>query len=191
MVKKEIKKKTLIKPKKTTAKPKKRVLKKAKAIGPKKEKKQTKIEIGELPKIISTGTKKAQTLARKFIYKIGRRKESSARVKLFSGTGEIKINNKDYKQYFPTFELQQTIESPLVLVGQRDKCNIQVKVSGGGIRGQAEAIRLGIARCLKQRNIMFRIPLKKAGFLTRDSREKERKKYGLKRARRAPQWQKR
>lgn len=184
--------KKVTKKSKIAKKPKKRVSKKAKALGLKKEEKVVKTEekLKELPKKEILAKKPAIPF-RKFIYKIGRRKEATAQVRLFSGKGGIVVNNKDFKKYFPTFELQQIVESPFLLVGQRDKCDAQIKTSGGGIKGQAEAVRLGIARCLKQRNIMFRVPLKKAGFLTRDPREKERKKSGLKRARRAPQWQKR
>lgn len=128
---------------------------------------------------------------RRFIESVGRRKRAVAVVRLQSGTGKATINNKEVNQYFLRPELQQKVWAPLVLVGQRDKCDITAKVMGGGANGQAEAIRMALARNLKLRNIMFRGPLKKAGFLKRDEREKERKKYGLKRARRAPQWSKR
>lgn len=195
MVKELIKKKTIKKTAKERAvkiikeaapkKPKKRVLRKAKALGVEKE---VKIEKKPEPK---KPVFEKKPFVKKFISKIGRRKEASARIKLTSGVGSIMVNGIDYKKYFPYFEFQQIIESPLTAVGQKGKCDVQARVLGGGKRGQAEAIRLAIARCLKQRNIMFRVPLKKAGFLTRDAREKERKKYGLKRARRAPQWQKR
>jgi small subunit ribosomal protein S9 len=129
---------------------------------------------------------------RDYIYTKGGRKEATALVKLFpQGQGEILINEKDYREYFPYFELQQIVEAPLKLIKQKDKFNLSIKVSGGGKRGQAEAIRHGIARALIKLNPLFRKPLKKAGFLKRDPRAKERKKPGLKRARRAPQWQKR
>ncbi len=128
---------------------------------------------------------------RRYIVSVGRRKRATAVVRLQSGTGKVTINNKELNRYFLRPELQQKVWAPLVLVGQRDKCDVIAKVMGGGPNGQAEAIRMGLARNLKQRNIMFRAPLKKAGFLERDQREKERKKYGLKRARRAPQWSKR
>ncbi len=129
---------------------------------------------------------------KKYFYGKGGRKESIALVRIFpNGKGEFLINKKDYKIYFPYFEFQDVILSPLKLVGLEDKVDISVKVKGGGKRAQAEAIRHGIARGLLKFNSNFRSPLKKAGFLTRDSRVKERKKPGLKRARRAPQWSKR
>jgi small subunit ribosomal protein S9 len=198
-VKKTVKKKTvkvkkdasIEKKKETTEKPKKRVLRKAKAQGLEKaeiEVKKEKIQKKEIKKEV---LKKPAVFMRKFVSSLGRRKEATALVKLSTGSGKIVINNKELKQYFPIFEHQQIIESPAVIVGQRDKCDFEIKIKGGGKRGQAEAARLAIARCLKRRNIMFRVPLKKAGFLTRDAREKERKKYGLKGARRAPQWAKR
>lgn len=129
---------------------------------------------------------------KRYIYTRGGRKEATALVKLFpTGHGEILINGKDYKEYFPHFELQQIVEAPLKLIKQKDKLDLFIKIKGGGKRGQAEAIRHGISRALVAFNPIFRRPLKKVGFLTRDARVKERKKPGLKRARRAPQWQKR
>lgn len=103
----------------------------------------------------------------------------------------ITINGKDYKQYFPIFEYQEIVSAPLKSVGQSDKLDIEVRVRGGGKRGQSEAVRHGISRALVNLNPNFKKNLRRAGFLTRDARVKERKKYGLKRARRAPQWQKR
>lgn len=127
-----------------------------------------------------------------YLYAVGRRKEAIATVKLYkNGKGHITVNGKLYSEYFSTDELRQIVSSPLRSVGQADKVDIEARVFGGGLRGQAEAIRLGIARALIQLNINFKKNLRKAGFLTRDPRVKERKKYGLKRARRAPQWQKR
>ncbi len=123
---------------------------------------------------------------------VGRRKTASAQVKLFlNDGGQILINGRDLKEYFPTFYLQKIVLSPLELVKCGDKFRILVKVKGGGKNSQAEAIRHGIARALVLFNPDFRKKLKKAGFLKRDPRMKERKKPGLKRARRAPQWQKR
>ncbi|MDA2921672.1 30S ribosomal protein S9 [Patescibacteria group bacterium AH-259-L07] len=122
----------------------------------------------------------------------GKRKSSIARVQFFSsGKGEISINKRSIKDYFPVFELQKSVTSPLVLLKQDKKFTFRIRVHGGGIRGQAEAARLGIARALSELNPEWRKPLKKAGFLKRDPRKKERKKPGLKRARRAPQWAKR
>lgn len=127
-----------------------------------------------------------------YLCAVGRRKCGIAQVKVNkNGKGIITVNGKDYKQYFPFFEFQEIVTAPLRSVGQSDKLDVEVKVNGGGKRGQAEAIRLGISRALINLNQNFKKNLRRAGFLTRDSRVKERKKYGLKRARRAPQWQKR
>ena len=114
----------------------------------------------------------------------GKRKCAIAQVKLFSGRGEIIVNGKPYQEVFPRYEHRRTIEH----VG---KFNVEVKVNGGGISGQADAIRHGIARALVKANEQFKPLLRQEGLLTRDSRVKERKKYGLKRARKAPQYTKR
>ncbi|MEW6407196.1 MAG: 30S ribosomal protein S9 [Patescibacteria group bacterium] len=177
--------------KKADTAPKKRILRKAKAFGLKKEVKIEKKLEAKKPEFKKKISAPRPQFIRKFVSALGRRKEATARAKLSTGSGKIIINNKELKEYFPIFEHQQIVESPLAVVGQRDKCDLQIKIEGGGKGGQAEAARLAISRCLKIRNIMFRVPLKKAGFLTRDAREKERKKYGLKGARRAPQWAKR
>ncbi len=130
--------------------------------------------------------------APRYFYAVGRRKTSRAIVRLFTrGTGEILVNRADWKKYFPTAQFQQIIEKPLNEVGQRNNVNVQVMVEGGGKNGQAGAVSLGIARALLKLNPVFRRALRRHGFLTRDSREKERKKYGLKKARRAPQFAKR
>jgi len=130
--------------------------------------------------------------AAKYIETIGRRKTSRARIRLWTkGDKVILVNEKSYKEYFPSFELQQIVTSPLALIKLMDKFRITVRVSGGGIHSQAEAVRHGIARALVRFNSDFRKKLRRAGFLTRDPRMRERKKFGLKRARRAPQWQKR
>ena len=127
----------------------------------------------------------------KYYEAVGRRKTAIARVRLFTkGTG-ISVNDKPYEEYFPLVELQKIAEAPLRKMKVSDKFKVSVKVLGGGSRGQAEATRHGISRVLVKFNEDFRKRLKKAGFLTRDPREKERKKYGLKGARRAPQWSKR
>ncbi len=129
---------------------------------------------------------------RKYIRAVGSRKEASAQVHLFvNGKGEITVNGKPYAQYFPYFEFQQIVLDPLREVGQSDKIDVSVKVAGGGMRGQAEATRHGLALALTKLNENFKRALRKAGYMTRDSRMKERKKPGLKGARRAPQWQKR
>lgn len=127
-----------------------------------------------------------------YIYALGRRKTAIAQTRLFpGGTGEIKVNGKDYQKYFTVYEQRAELLSPLKAVGQDDKVNINLKVYGGGMRGQAGAARLGIARALMLMNPAFRLSLKQLGFVTRDPREKERKKYGLKKARKGPQWAKR
>lgn len=126
------------------------------------------------------------------IWATGKRKNAVATVRFFSkGQGEIVVNKRTVKEYFPVFELQQTVLAPLKLLKQEKNFRFYIKVKGGGIRGQAESIRLGIARALILFNPEWRKELKSAGFLRRDARKKERKKPGLKRARRAPQWAKR
>lgn len=128
----------------------------------------------------------------KFIYAVGRRKEAKARVRLTEiGTGKFLVNERGVNAYFPTFMLQELIMAPLKLTGQEKNHDIFIKVIGGGTQGQAEAVRHGISRCLIKWNAEYRPALKKAGFLKRDPRTKERKKFGLKKARRAPQWAKR
>jgi small subunit ribosomal protein S9 len=122
---------------------------------------------------------------------IGRRKTSVARLYLSSGKGEFKVNNRDLKEYFP-FEIYQTIvKQPLVLVDEDGNFDMKINVAGGGMKGQAEAIRLAISRALTEINPEHRPPLKKEGFLTRDPRMVERKKPGRRKARRAFQFSKR
>jgi len=121
----------------------------------------------------------------------GRRKEAIARVRLIPGTGQWKINGRALEDYFPNKVHQQIVNEPLKTLDVADRYDILVRVSGGGISGQAGAVRLGIARALLETDDEARPPLKKAGFLTRDPRVKERKKYGLKKARKAPQYSKR
>lgn len=126
------------------------------------------------------------------IWGTGKRKTSIAQVQCFpQGEGKILINERTLENYFPIFELKKIVLDPLKLLNKEKAFDFKIKVKGGGIRGQAEAIRLGIARSLVLFNQEWRKELKSAGFLKRDSRIKERKKPGLKRARRAPQWQKR
>ncbi len=124
-------------------------------------------------------------------YGTGRRKSSVARVYITPGTGKVTINKKDMDDYFGLETLKIIVRQPLEVTGTADKYDVKVTVHGGGFTGQAGAIRHGIARALNKADEDFRPALKKAGFLTRDSREKERKKYGLKKARRAPQFSKR
>ena len=126
-----------------------------------------------------------------FNYGTGRRKHSVARVRLYSGTGNIKINNRTMDDYFGLDTLKVIVNQPLVLTDLVGNFDIHVNVVGGGVSGQAGAIRHGISRALLDVNPELRPALKKAGFLTRDPRMKERKKYGLKGARRAPQFSKR
>ena len=124
-------------------------------------------------------------------YGTGRRKSSVARVYLLSGKGNVTINKKDIDNYFGLETLKVIVRQPLELLGVADKYDVIVTVRGGGFSGQAGAIRHGIARALCKADAEKRPAIKKAGFLTRDARMKERKKYGLKAARRAPQFSKR
>lgn len=126
-----------------------------------------------------------------YFYGTGRRKSSVARVRLYNGTGKITINDRDIDDYFGLETLKLIVRQPLVLTGNVDRFDIAIRVSGGGVSGQAGAIRHGVARALLVYDESLRPALKKAGFLTRDPRMKERKKYGLKAARRAPQFSKR
>ena len=126
-----------------------------------------------------------------FYYGTGRRKNSVARVRLFNGTGKITINGRDIDNYFGLETLKLIVRSPLALTGTEGKFDIVVNVVGGGVAGQAGAIRHGITRAQMESDAELRPALKKAGFVTRDPRMKERKKYGLKAARRAPQFSKR
>ena len=126
-----------------------------------------------------------------YFYGTGRRKDSVARVRVYQGTGKVTINDRDIDNYFGLETLKLIVRSPLVLLGLEGKYDVVVRVSGGGVSGQAGAIRHGLSRALLQQSDENRTALKKAGFLTRDPRMKERKKYGLKAARRAPQFSKR
>ena len=124
-------------------------------------------------------------------YGTGRRKKSVARVYLMPGTGKITINKRDINDYFGLETLKTIVRQPLTATENLDKFDVLVNVHGGGYTGQAGAIRHGIARALLEADSDYRPVLKKAGYLTRDPRMKERKKYGLKAARRAPQFSKR
>ena len=126
-----------------------------------------------------------------FFYGTGRRKKSIARVRVYAGTGKIIINDREIDDYFGLETLKLLVRQPLNLTGTTEKFDIVCRVSGGGVTGQAGAIRHGLSRALLQYDEELRPLLKKAGFLTRDPRMKERKKYGLKAARRAPQFSKR
>ena len=129
--------------------------------------------------------KKVQYLA------VGRRKSSVARVILTAGTGVITINGRTFEDYIPLAAIRLDVVQPLELTETRSKFDVTVNVNGGGVSGQAGAIRLGITRALMEVNPDYRQTLKPAGLVTRDPRAKERKKYGLKAARRAPQFSKR
>ena len=126
-----------------------------------------------------------------YFYGTGRRKKSVARVRVYAGSGKITINNRDIDDYFGLETLKLIVRQPLALTGTADKFDIVCNVQGGGVTGQAGAIRHGLSRALLQYDENLRPALKKTGFLTRDPRMKERKKYGLKGARRAPQFSKR
>lgn len=131
-------------------------------------------------------------MAVQFFEGIGRRKESTSRVRLMSGTGQFTVNDKPMAEYFPRKEYLQAVESALQAAGQEPTSfDISARVNGGGTTGQADAIVLGIARALIEMDPELRPPLRKAGLLTRDARVKERKKPGLKRARKAPTYTKR
>lgn len=131
----------------------------------------------------------------KYIEGIGRRKEAMARVRIWKNNTKealpIYVNGKFYTEYFPFLYLQKTVDAPIRKLRLFGYYLVTVKVKGGGLHGQADAIKLGLARALVKLNPEWRVKLKKAGYLTRDSREVERKKYGLKKARKAPQWHKR
>ncbi len=129
--------------------------------------------------------------ANHYYYGLGRRKEAVATARLYKGGGELLVGDKPAKAYFNNEALIQLLEQPVVLAGQEKKLRISLKVSGGGKRGQADAARLAIARALDEMSNDLHTTLKKAGYLSRDPREKERKKPGLKRARKAPQFSKR
>ncbi|OGN05596.1 MAG: 30S ribosomal protein S9 [Candidatus Yanofskybacteria bacterium RIFCSPHIGHO2_01_FULL_44_17] len=137
----------------------------------------------------------------KYFEAVGRRKEATARVRVYTKKSTdpepseekaiITINSKPYYEYFKAIPLQNIIEAPLKKLKSLNRFKATVKVSGGGAHGQADAVRLGLSRALTLFDINFSKKLRKAGYLTRDSREKERRKYGLKKARKAPQWAKR
>jgi len=126
-----------------------------------------------------------------YVWGTGKRKCAIAQVRLFSGKGEIIVNDKPYQEAFPRIEHRHMIEHPFLATENMGKFRVMVKVNGGGLSSQAGAIRHGIARALAKENELFKPMLRKEGLLTRDARIKERKKYGLKRARKAPQYTKR
>ena len=130
--------------------------------------------------------------ATKYFEAVGRRKTAIARVRLYPGSKSgYELNGKDLEAYFPVKEMQTTVMEAIANAKPAEKVQISAKLSGGGISAQADALRLGIARALLVYDINLRATLKKAGFLTRDARAKERRKFGLKKARKSPQWSKR
>lgn len=144
--------------------------------------KETKPEEEQIPKPADAG---------RYFEGVGRRKTARARVRIFSkGTG-IVVNEKEFVRYFPTENLQRIVDAPLRKMKVAERVRISARVQGGGTHAQAEAVRHGIARALVLYNSDFRKRLKRALYLKRDSRAKERKKYGLKKARKAPRWSKR
>jgi small subunit ribosomal protein S9 len=131
-------------------------------------------------------------MAAQALYKAtGRRKTAVARVRLLPGSGKVTINGRDHKEYFPRPAYQDVVVAPLKLLGVGERYDVVVSVAGGGLTGQAEAARHGIARSLAEDSQEARAELKAAGFLTRDARAVERKKYGFKKARKRPQFSKR
>ncbi len=143
---------------------------------------ETPAEAGQAPRRTITTGQAAAT---------GRRKEAIARVRLVPGTGQWKINGRTLEGYFPNKVHQQIVSEPLVTLGADGQFDVIALIAGGGVTGQAGALRLGVTRALTLIDSENRPPLNKAGFLTRDARVKERKKYGLKKARKAPQYSKR
>jgi small subunit ribosomal protein S9 len=129
--------------------------------------------------------------SKEYYYGLGRRKESTASARLFKGKGQITANDKPALEYFGHESLVDRVVQPTVAISQQDQFDISLKLKGGGKSGQADAARLAVAKAITAMNEELRPTLKKAGFMKRDSRVKERKKYGLKRARKAPQFTKR
>ncbi len=143
------------------------------------------------PKRIKPAEKVPEALKEHYFEAVGRRKTAIARVRLFTKKAGYEVNSQDFQKYFPILRLQKKVSSPMEKMKITDKLGAVIKVKGGGLSAQAEAIALGISRALVKFNADFRKRLRRFGHLTRDSRMVERKKYGLKKARRAPQWKKR
>jgi small subunit ribosomal protein S9 len=142
-------------------------------------------------KVIEKEKKTSVLKQERYFEAVGRRKRAVARVRLFTKKKNIEINGRDIEAYFPILRLRKNVIAPLEKMKVSDKLGAAVKVKGGGISAQVGAISLGIARALTKFNPDFKKRLRRLGYLTRDSRKVERKKYGLKKARRAPQWKKR
>lgn len=131
-------------------------------------------------------------VARRYVEGVGRRKTSIARVRVtHSGSGVFLVNNLPWDKYFPTIDMQKAVRDPFDITGNWGQFDVSVKVQGGGPHSQAGAVKLGVARALVKHDETYRKILRDTGMMTRDPRQKERKKPGLKRARKAPQWQKR
>jgi small subunit ribosomal protein S9 len=130
-------------------------------------------------------------LSKPLVQSTGRRKAAVARVRLRPGSGAVTVNKRPIDEYFPSATHRMLITEPMRLVERAEDYDVDSTLDGGGVSGQAGALRLGIARALADLDPELRVPLKRAGFLTRDAREKESKKYGLKKARKAPQYSKR
>lgn len=152
---------------------------------------EKKATLTEKTETTASATKKKTSKAENYLWAIGRRKTARAIVRLYPGKKEMSFNQKTLADYFPVLEFQQLVQEPLKLTDQLGKVGLEVILKGGGMRGQAEAARLAIARALVKLNQEFKKTLRARGLLTRDARVKERKKPGLKKARRAPQWGKR
>jgi small subunit ribosomal protein S9 len=167
-----------------------KVAKVAKEVKAEKVEKAVKVE-----KVVKVVEKVAKKISGKYFYAVGRRKTSIAQVRLFENDKavdtDLVINEKKMKDYFPTISLQNNMLAPLKAIGMHGKFTMTVLVRGGGVTGQVEAVRLGISRALVVFNPEFKKTLKDLGFMTRDAREVERKKPGLKKARKSPQWAKR
>lgn len=177
---------------KVTKKSPKKTVKKAKPEVVKKKRTIIKKAVKKTPLKKESSTTVAKPRRQTYIFCVGRRKSAVARVRLYKNSEpEISINGKSLQEYFPYFEYQAIVTESLELTDQKKLGKFSIKVTGGGVKGQAESIRLGLSKILLKVDAAFRPQLKSRGLLTTDSRVKERKKYGLKKARRAPQWQKR
>lgn len=178
--------------KKITTKSKKKIVPETEVIENKAEEETIKEETIDEETIDGEDKETLDKKSKKYIEATGRRKTAVARVRIWTrGEKELLVNNKPYEKYFTTFELQEVLTAALKKMKCFDKFKVSIIVKGGGLSAQAEAARHAITRALVKFNPDFRKRLKKSGYLTRDSRMRERKKFGLKRARRAPQWTKR
>lgn len=148
-------------------------------------------EISAQETAITAQTPKKAHKAEKYFYAVGRRKTAVAKIRAYENSDQTTVNGKELSRYFQSKSLIKIALAPVIMLGLDKKISFKIFVSGGGIKAQAEAVRLAIARSIILRNSEDKPVLKKAGLLTRDSRKKERKKPGLKRARRGPQWAKR